>query len=143
VTKWYEKYRDKGFIVVGVHTPEFAFERETSNVGTASKRFGITFPVALDNQYSTWKTYENQYWPAEYLIDKFGKIVSTQFGEGNYQQLENAIARLVGDSLPNAKVDDPDLSAIESPEMYFGAEKNDGAIVSSQPRGRRAIICCR
>jgi thiol-disulfide isomerase/thioredoxin len=132
VTKWYKEYRDRGLIVVGVHTPEFAFERETSNVETAIKRFGIIYPVALDNQYSTWKAYENQYWPAEYLIDKFGEIVLTQFGEGNYQRLEDAIARLVGDSAPNAKVNDPDLSAIGSPEMYLGADKNDGAIVSSQ-----------
>jgi len=132
VTKWYGKYKDKGFIVIGVHTPEFSFEKETSNVATAIKRFGINYPVALDNRYSTWKAYENQYWPAEYLIDSSGKIVATQFGEGNYQKLEDAIARLVGDSLPDARVDDPDLSVIGSPEMYFGTEKNSGAIVGSQ-----------
>ena len=132
VTRWYEQYKDKGFVIIGVHTPEFAFERQTGNVETAIKRFGITYPVALDNQYSTWNAYQNQYWPAEYLIDKSGKIVATQFGEGNYQQMEDAIARLVGDGLPDAKAKDPDLSAIGSPEMYFVAEKNDGAIVSSQ-----------
>jgi thiol-disulfide isomerase/thioredoxin len=135
VTKWYEKYKDKGFIVIGVHTPEFAFERETGNVETAIKRFGISYPVAQDNQYRTWKAYENQYWPAEYLIDKSGKIVATQFGEGGYSQIENAIARLVGDSPPDGKDKDPDLSAIGSPEMYFGTEKNSGAIVSSQDSG--------
>jgi len=64
VTKWYKKYKDKGFLVIGVHTPEFAFEKETSNVETAIKRFGITYPVALDNQYSTWNAYQNLYWPA-------------------------------------------------------------------------------
>jgi thiol-disulfide isomerase/thioredoxin len=132
VTRWYEKYKDKGFIVIGVHTPEFAFEKQTGNVETAIKRFGITYPVALDNQYGTWNAFQNQYWPAEYLIDKSGKIVATQFGEGNYQQMDDAIARLVGDSLPDAKTDDPDLSAIGSPEMYFGTEKNGGAIVNSQ-----------
>jgi thiol-disulfide isomerase/thioredoxin len=132
VTRWYEKYKDKGFIVIGVHTPEFAFEKQTGNVETAIKRFGITYPVALDNQYSTWNAYQNQYWPAEYLIDKSGRIVATQFGEGNYQQMDDAIARRVGDSLPYAKTDDPDLSAIGSPEMYFGTEKNGGAIVNSQ-----------
>jgi thiol-disulfide isomerase/thioredoxin len=132
VTKWYEQYKDKGLIVIGVHTPEFAFERETSNVETAIKRFGITYPVGLDNQYRTWKAFENQYWPAEYLIDKSGKIVASQFGEGGYGQIENAIARLVGDSPPDAPVKDPDLTAIGSPEMYFGTEKNGDAIVSSQ-----------
>jgi len=132
VTKWYETYKDKGFIVIGVHTPEFAFEKSTSNVETAIKRFGITYPVAQDNQFSTWKAYRNQYWPAEYLIDKSGTIVATQFGEGNYQQMEDAIARLVGDSLPEAKAGDPDLCTVSSPEMYFGTEKNGGAIVASQ-----------
>jgi thiol-disulfide isomerase/thioredoxin len=115
VTKWYEKNKDKGFIVIGVHTPEFAFERQKSNVETAIKRFGITYPVAQDNQFGTWRAYQNQYWPAEYLIDKSGKIAATQFGEGNYQQMENAIARLVGQRLPDTKADDPDLSTIGSP----------------------------
>jgi thiol-disulfide isomerase/thioredoxin len=135
VTKWHEKYKDKGFIVIGVHTPEFAFERQKSNVETAIKRFGITYAVAQDNQFGTWRAYQNQYWPAEYLIDKSGMIVATQFGEGNYQQMENTIARLVGERLPDAKADDPDLSTIGSPEMYFGTEKNNDAIVSSQSSG--------
>jgi thiol-disulfide isomerase/thioredoxin len=132
VKKWYETYKDKGFVVVGVHTPEFAFEKETSNVETAIKRFGITYPVAEDNQFKTWNAYQNQYWPAEYLVDKSGKIVATQFGEGNYQQMEDAIARLVGERVPGTKADDPDLSTIGSPEIYFGTDKNDGAIVGSQ-----------
>jgi thiol-disulfide isomerase/thioredoxin len=132
VTKWYEKYKDKGLVVVGVHTPEFAFEKEKANVETAIKRFGITYPVAQDNQYRTWRAFGNQCWPAEYLIDKSGRIVATQFGEGSYQQLENAIARLVDDRAPTAQATDPDLSAIETPELYLGPEKNDGAIVASQ-----------
>ncbi len=135
VTKWYEKYKDKGFIVIGVHSPEFPFERQKNNVETAIKRFAITYPVARDNQFATWKAYQNRYWPAEYLVDKSGKIVATQFGEGNYQQMENAIARLVGERLPDTVADDPDLSTIGSPEMYFGTEKNDDAIVSSRSPG--------
>ena len=132
VTKWYATYKDKGFVVVGVHTPEFAFERETANVETAIKRFGIKYPVAQDNQYRTWRAFENQYWPAAYLIDRSGKIVATQFGEGSYQQTENTIARLVGEPAPAAQASDPDLAGIETPELYFGSEKNDGAIVASQ-----------
>ena len=132
VTKWYDTYKDKGFVVVGVHTPEFAFERETANVETAIKRFGIKYPVAQDNQYRTWRAFENQYWPAAYLIDRSGKIVVTHFGEGNYQQTENTIARLVGEPAPTAQASDPDLAGIETPELYFGSEKNDGAIVASQ-----------
>ena len=132
VTKWHEKYKDKGLVVVGVHTPEFAFERETENVETAIKRFGITYPVAQDNQYRTWRAYGNSYWPAAYLIDRSGTIVATQFGEGGYQQMENAIARLVGDRMPTTQTTDPDLSAVGTPELYLGSEKNDGAIVASQ-----------
>jgi len=132
VTRWYDTYKDKGFVVVGVHTPEFAFERETANVETAIKRFGIKYPIAQDNQYRTWRAFENQYWPAGYLIDRSGKIVATHFGEGNYQQTENTIARLVGEPAPAAQASDPDLAGIETPELYFGSEKNDGAIVASQ-----------
>ena len=132
VTKWYDTYKDKGFVVVGVHTPEFAFERETANVETAIKRFGIKYPVAQDNQYRTWRAFGNQYWPAGYLIDKSGTIVATQFGEGDYQQMENTIARLVGEPAPAAQASDPDLAGIETPELYLGSEKNDGAIVASQ-----------
>jgi thiol-disulfide isomerase/thioredoxin len=132
VTKWYDTYKDKGFVVIGVHTPEFAFERETANVETAIKRFGIKYPVAQDNQYRTWRAFGNQYWPAGYLIDKSGTIVATQFGEGNYQQTENTIARLVGEPTPAAQASDPDLAGIETPELYLGSDKNDVAIVASQ-----------
>ena len=136
VTKWHEQYKDKGLVVVGVHTPEFAFEKERANVETAIKRLGIHYPVAQDNQYRTWRAFGNQYWPAAYLIDRSGTIVATQFGEGGYQQMENAIARLVGDRAPVAPTRDPDLSAVATPEMYLGSEKNDGAIVETQDAGR-------
>jgi len=136
VTRWHEQYKDKGLVVVGVHTPEFAFEKERANVETAIKRLGIHYPVAQDNQYRTWRAFGNQYWPAAYLIDRSGTIVATQFGEGGYQQMEIAIARLVGDRAPIAPTRDPDLSAVATPEMYLGSEKNDGAIVETQDAGR-------
>ncbi len=88
---WHEKYQGQGLVVVGVHTPEFPFERSTSNVQDAIKRFGITYPVAQDNQYATWDAYRNIYWPAFYLIDKQGKIVYTHFGEGRYKETEAMI----------------------------------------------------
>ncbi|WP_198164165.1 thioredoxin family protein [Bradyrhizobium jicamae] len=132
VTKWHEQYKDKGLVVVGVHTPEFAFEKERVNVETAIKRLGIHYPVAQDNQYRTWRAFGNQYWPAAYLIDRSGTIVATQFGEGGYQQMENAIAHLVGERTPTTQTSDPDLSAVATPEMYLGSEKNDGAIVDQQ-----------
>jgi thiol-disulfide isomerase/thioredoxin len=140
VAKWHEKYKDKGLVVVGVHTPEFAFEKERSNVETAIRRLGIHYPVAQDNQYRTWRAFGNQYWPAEYLIDRSGNVVATQFGEGGYQQLENAIARLVGERTPAAQTTDPDLSAVATPEMYLGSEKNDGAIVDQQNAARGARL---
>lgn len=95
VTKWYEQYREQGLVVVGIHTPEFAYERELKSVERAVKERGITYPVALDNQYATWNAYENQYWPAFYLIDATGKLRYTHFGEGRYETTEKAIENLI------------------------------------------------
>ena len=119
VTKWYDTYKDKGFIVIGVHTPEFEFEKVTSNVQTAIQRFGIHYPVAQDNDYGTWQAYNNEYWPAEYLIDQKGNIVYTHFGEGEYDHTENAIRELLGLNSPVAAENGQDLSGVGSPEMYF------------------------
>jgi glutathione peroxidase-family protein len=95
VKQWHEKYRDKGLVVVGVHTPEYPQERSTANVAAALKRFDIRYPVAQDNRYATWEAYRNQFWPAVYLIDKSGKIVYSHFGEGQYEQTEATIQRLL------------------------------------------------
>jgi thiol-disulfide isomerase/thioredoxin len=95
VKSWNQKYKDQGLVVIGVHTPEYPFERSTENVKTAIKRFNINFPVAQDNQYATWGAYNNQYWPAFYLIDKKGQVVYTHFGEGEYPQTEAAIKALL------------------------------------------------
>jgi thiol-disulfide isomerase/thioredoxin len=95
VKGWHEKYKDQGLVVIGVHTPEFPFERSTSNVETAIKRFDIRFPVAQDNRYATWRAYNNQYWPGFYLVDKKGQVVYTHFGEGQYAQTDAAIRALL------------------------------------------------
>ena len=95
VEAWYNKYHSSGFEVIGVSTPEFAFEKDAGNVSSAIKRYGIPYPVALDNNYATWNAYNNQYWPAEYLIDATGKIRRTEFGEGNYPESEQAIRTLL------------------------------------------------
>ncbi|SAK67467.1 thioredoxin family protein [Caballeronia ptereochthonis] len=96
VKDWYARYRDKGLVVVGVHTPEYTFERDTGNLKQAIKRYGIEYPVAQDNQYATWNAYGNQYWPALYLIDQNGKVVYSHFGEGRYAQTEEVIRDLLG-----------------------------------------------
>jgi thiol-disulfide isomerase/thioredoxin len=95
VTRLYDTYKDKGFIVVGVHTPEFPFEKSTDNVQAAIKRYGIRYPVAQDNEYATWNAYHNQYWPAQYIVDQNGKIVFEHAGEGQYEEIERTIQRLL------------------------------------------------
>jgi thiol-disulfide isomerase/thioredoxin len=95
VNRWAEAYRDQGLVVVGVHTPEFAFERSTPNLQTAMQRFGVKHAVAQDNHYATWKAWRNQYWPAKYLIDARGQVVYRQFGEGGYGEMEAAIQALL------------------------------------------------
>ena len=97
VKSWHEKYKSRGLVVVGVHTPEFPYERSTSNVQAAIKRFGITYPVAQDNRYATWQAYGNRYWPAVYLINKKGEIVYKHFGEGAYLETEDRIRALLAE----------------------------------------------
>lgn len=95
VKQWHADYRDQGLVVVGVHTPEYAYEKQTHNLQAAVQRFGITYPVAQDNDYRTWNAYGNQYWPALYLIDADGRIVYQHFGEGGYAQTEAKIRQLL------------------------------------------------
>ena len=95
VTNLYAKYKDKGLVVVGVHTPEFPFERSAANVQAALKRHGITYPVAQDNDSKTWNAYQNQYWPAQYIIDQSGKIVFQHEGEGRYDEIDRTVAKLL------------------------------------------------
>lgn len=95
VNRWAETYRGQGLVVVGVHTPEFSFERSASNVQAAIKRHGVKHPVAMDNGYVTWKAYENSYWPAHYLVDGRGRIRYRHFGEGEYARTEAAIQALL------------------------------------------------
>ncbi len=94
---WHALYQTQGLAVVGVHTPEFPFERETRNVATAVRRLDIRFPVAQDNRYATWAAYANQYWPATYLIDRKGRIRYKHVGEGQYQETERAIRQLLAE----------------------------------------------
>ena len=135
VNAWYDKYKDQGFEVIGVHTPEFAFEHLEPNVADALRRFKIEHPVVLDNQYQTWGAYQNQFWPHMYLVDIDGYIVYDHIGEGAYAETEKAIQKAlaeradalgtntrVGGSLvaPAAQAS----SGQTSPEIYFGASRN-------------------
>jgi len=95
VKEWHEKFKDQGLVVIGVHTPEFAFEKSTPNVQEAIRKLQIRHAVAQDNDYATWRAYGNQYWPALYLIDKQGRIVYTHFGEGRYGETEDRIKALL------------------------------------------------
>ena len=96
ITAWDKKYRDQGLVIIGVHAPEFEFEKNQANVEAAIAHHDIHYPVALDNQLATWVNFKNQYWPAHYLIDATGKVVYTHFGEGKYDVTENNIRYLLG-----------------------------------------------
>jgi thiol-disulfide isomerase/thioredoxin len=98
VKEWHDKFKDQGLVVIGVHTPEYAFEKSTPNVQEAIRKLRITHAVAQDNDYATWRAYGNQYWPALYLIDKQGRIVYTHFGEGRYGETEGRIKALLAES---------------------------------------------
>ncbi len=98
LNSWQDKYSDKGLVIVGVHSPEFEFEKEAKNVQQAIIDFKIKYPVMQDNEFSTWRSYRNRYWPAKYLINKDGKIVYTHFGEGDYQETESKIQELLRES---------------------------------------------
>ena len=118
---WYAAYHKDGFVIVGVHTPEFAFEHVASNVRAAVERLGITYPVVQDNRFKTWDAYANQYWPAEYLIDRTGHIRHTNFGEGEYDKTEGLIRQLLGaKGAKSRQVADATPTGLLTPETYLG-----------------------
>ena len=125
---WYAAYHKDGLEIVGVHTPEFAFEHVLGNVRQATHDLHVSWPVALDNSYSTWTAYSNQYWPAEYLIDKTGHVRHYQFGEGDYDGTEQAIRSLLaetGASVPAhmASVANTTPTEAITPESYLGTAR--------------------
>ena len=148
VNAWYSAYHDLGFEVVGVHTPEYAFEHDPSNVAAGAKRLGIHYPIAIDNDYGTWNAYGNNSWPAAYLIDAKGDVRHAAIGEGNYTAEETLIRQLIsqahpGVTLPKA-TDVPDLSPTnphQTPETYLGTERAEGyAGPTSYADGTRSFI---
>lgn len=132
---WWTKYQSQGLEIVAIHTPEFSFEKDINNVTAAAKQYGLKFPIVLDNDYGTWNAYQNEYWPHKFLIDIHGNIVYDKIGEGGDDQVESEIVKqlniahqFLGD--PSVVVKGaapmPDYSVeAESPETYFGAERNE------------------
>ena len=156
VESWYEKYKDHGLVVIGVHAPEFAFEKDPNNVRRAVADLKVTYPVALDNDYAIWQAFNNQYWPAHYFIDATGRIRGHHFGEGNYDESEQTLRKLLTDAgqtdLPPPGMGaakavgvqaPPDEAHDQSPETYVGyrrAEKfaSPGGFVQDQLHGYSA-----
>lgn len=123
IKRWQAEYGALGLQVVGIHTPEFGFERVRGNVEAALRELDIRFPVGQDNGFQTWRAWSNQAWPAFYLIDREGRIVLARDGEGHAHDIEGAIRGLLGLSGPYGQPgDDPDFSRIRSPELYYGAQ---------------------
>lgn len=144
---WQKKYADKGLMIIGIHTPEFEFEKDIENVRRAVAEYDITYPVVLDNDYATWRAYGNQYWPREYLIDSDGYIVHDHIGEGGYDETERAIQAALAEyngrigetkTITDDLVAPSDVGAVPegvSPETYFGAARNE--FLGNGPVGKR------
>jgi cytochrome c biogenesis protein CcdA/thiol-disulfide isomerase/thioredoxin len=135
VKAWAEKYKDQGLVVIGVHAPEFAFEKKVSNVEKAVNDLGISYPVAIDNDYAIWRAFDNQYWPAHYFIDAEGRVRHHHFGEGEYDQSEKVIQQLLSEAGEKNVADDivevkakgaeaaSDRGNVQSPETYVGWQR--------------------
>jgi cytochrome c biogenesis protein CcdA/thiol-disulfide isomerase/thioredoxin len=144
VTAWDEEYRDDGLTIIGVHTPEFAFEKDAGNVADAIERHDIRYPVVQDNEFATWTAFGNQYWPAKYLIDAEGQVRLVHFGEGAYEETEAAIRSLLaeaGDPSLGGEADPGRTETIDrdlrTPETYLGTDRADGWV--QQPQAGRHV----
>ena len=132
---WYEKYKDRGFVIIGLHTPEFGFEKVYQNVLEATNRMGIKFPVVLDNDYSTWNAYQNRFWPRKYLIDIDGYVIYDHIGEGGYEETERKIQEALAERMAvlgedgtisqSVTKETPIEGGPRSPEVYFGGARSD------------------
>jgi cytochrome c biogenesis protein CcdA/thiol-disulfide isomerase/thioredoxin len=124
---WDAAYRSAGLRIVGIHSPEFAFEHVPDNVRSAVKRLGLRYPVGLDNDFATWRAYQNNYWPAKYLIDRAGRVRFVHFGEGSYGETESMIRRLLGEHVRAQRtvVADETPTGLRTPETYLGYSRLD------------------
>lgn len=124
---WHEKYSDKGLVIIGVHSPEFEFEKDFENVKKAVEKYAINYPVVLDNDFSTWRAYNNRYWPHKFLVDADGYIRYDHIGEGGYDETEQQIVKLLQERDASVQMDNsqpaadsPDFSKIKTSEVYLG-----------------------
>src|SRR5262245_38303494 len=137
IRAWAEKYKPYGLVVIGVHTPEFGFERNVENVRRAAKEMHIEYPIAIDSDYAVWRAFDNHYWPALYFVDAQGQIRHHQFGEGNYEQSEMILQQLLGEAgigeishelvLVEGSGSEAaaDWASLRSPENYLGYERTE------------------
>jgi thiol-disulfide isomerase/thioredoxin len=127
--QWWEKYKDRGFVIVGVHTPEFSFEKDSANVQQALRTYGVTWPVVLDNDMAIWNAYQNRYWPHKYLIDRAGRVVYDHIGEGGYIETERRIAATLGLDSAAVQGEEPPSPSLPSqtPELYAGYKRGEFA----------------
>jgi thiol-disulfide isomerase/thioredoxin len=150
VRAWAEKYKDHGLVVIGVHTPEFSFEKDLDNVRKATAVLEISYPIAVDSDYAIWRTFHNQYWPALYIVDAQGRLRSHQFGEGGYEESERVIQQLLTEAgnadvphdlvslEPQGMEKAADLRTLKTPETYVGYEQaqhfaSPGGAVADSP----------
>src|ERR687891_266499 len=131
-----------GLVIVGVHTPEFAFERDADNVRRAVRDLGVSYPVALDNSYGTWTAWQNRYWPAKYFVDRDGRLRYAHFGEGGYEESERVLRRLLAEDsdaeLVSEGIDDETPSGEQTPETYLGYQRLDRFVGSELVPDREA-----
>jgi thiol-disulfide isomerase/thioredoxin len=140
VSAWAEKYKGHGLVVIGVHTPEFTFEKDLYNVHRAMAEIGIRYPVAVDSDYVIWRAFRNEYWPAIYIVDTQGRVRYHHFGEGNYDQSETVIQQLLAESgrtslphdlvsiVPQGAEAAAEWTSLKSPETYVGYERSESFV---------------
>ncbi len=139
---WAEKYRDNGLVVIGVHAPEFGFEKQLANVRWAAAKFRVEYPVAVDNDFTIWRAFGNQYWPALYILDGKGRVRHRHFGEGDYEQSERVIQELLAEAgasgteqdlasvAPRGAETAADWDNVKSPETYLGTDRAENRVSS-------------
>ena len=151
VRAWAERYRERGLVVIGAHTPEFTFEHDRENVRRALKELRVDYPIAIDNEYAVWRGFRNRFWPAVYILDPQGRVRFRQFGEGEYEQSEAVIRQLLTEAGVRGLSSDPvavdgrgveaaaDWGSLRSPESYLGYKRavrfgSAGGVATDEPR---------